>query len=175
MEQHEITAPDVRLHYVRLTNHLDVPFTDRHDGVPVSIGPGKSDNFPLDMAAHFFGNVMDPAASFRHVCKRQGWNTPAHLKPSETNPDKTVAELLFSKLEIKPVIYKMVEERPDLEQPIPADPAFAEEATARHALPVEERQAKPARAPARKKRKWTRRAKPAAAPAPAPVEAAEAV
>jgi hypothetical protein len=122
MEQHEITAPDVRLHYVRLTNHLDVPFTDRHDGVPVNILPGKSDNFPLDMAAHFFGNVMDPDASFRHVCKRQGWNTPGHLKPSEADPSKTVAEMLFSQLEIKPVIYKMVEEAPDLEQPIAADP-----------------------------------------------------
>jgi hypothetical protein len=174
MEQHEITAPDVRLHYVRLTNHLDVPFTDRHDGVPVSIGPGKSDNFPIDMAAHFFGNVMDPQASFRHVCKRQGWNTPAHLKPSETNPNKTVAELLFSKLEIKPVIYKMVEEKPDLEQPIPADPLTPDGSSAAGPL-IEERQAKPARAAVRKKRKWTRRTKPAAAPAPAPVEAAEAV
>ena len=126
MEQHEITAPDVRLHYVRLTNHLDVPFTDRHDGVPVSIGPGKSDNFPIDMASHFFGNVMDPPASFRHVCKRQGWNTPAHLKPSEADPSKTVAEMMYSQLEIKPVIYKMVEEKPDLEQPIPADPQAPE-------------------------------------------------
>ena len=96
MEQHDITAPDVRLHYVRLTNHLDVAFTDRHDGVPVSIGPGKSDNFPIDMASHFFGNVMDPQASFRHVCKRQGWNTPNHLKPSEEDPSKTVAEMLES-------------------------------------------------------------------------------
>ena len=122
MEQHEITAPDVRLHYVRLTNHMDVPFTDRHDGVPVSIGPGKSDNFPIDMAAHFFGDVMDPQASFRHVCKRQGWNTPGHLKASETDPSRTVAQELFSKLEIRPIVYKMVEEAPDLEQPIAADP-----------------------------------------------------
>lgn len=130
MEQHDITAPDVRLHYVRLTNHLDVPFTDRHDGVPVSIGPGKSDNFPIDMAAHFFGNVMDPQASFRHVCKRQGWNTPGHLKESEILPGKTVAEELFSKLEIKPIVYKMVEEKPDLDEPIPADPQPPEVARA---------------------------------------------
>jgi hypothetical protein len=122
MEPHEITAPGVRLHYVRVTNRGDVPFTDRHDGVPVSIPPGKSDNFPLDMAAHFFGDVTDPQAMFRHVCRRQGWNTPAHLRPSEDVPGKTLAEVLFSKLEIKPVVYKMVEEKPDLEQPIPADP-----------------------------------------------------
>jgi hypothetical protein len=122
MEQHEITSPDVRLHYVRLTNHLDVPFTDRHDGVPVNVLPGKSSNFDMAMAAHFFGNVMDPPASFRHVAKRQGWNTPGHLKPSESDPAKTVAEFLFSKLEIKPVVYKMVEETPDLDEAIPADP-----------------------------------------------------
>jgi hypothetical protein len=120
MEAHEITAPGVRLHYVRVTNRGDVPFTDRHDGVPVSIPPGKSDNFPLDMAAHFFGDVTDPQAMFRHVCRRQGWNTPAHLKPTESG--KTLAEEMFSKLDIKPVVYKMVEEKPDLEQPIPADP-----------------------------------------------------
>ena len=122
MEPQEITAPGIRLHYVRVTNRGDVPFTDRHDGVPVSIAPGKSDNFPLDMAAHFFGDVTDPQAMFRHVCRRQGWNTPAHLKPSEDVPGKTLAEVMFSKLEIKPVIYKMVEEKPDLDQPIPADP-----------------------------------------------------
>jgi hypothetical protein len=126
MEQHEITAPDVRLHYVRLTNHLDVPFNDRYDGVPYNILPGKSDNFTLHEAAHLFGDVMDPQASFRHVCKRQGWNTPGHLKPSESDPSKTVAELLFSKLEIKPVVYKMVEEKPDLDEPIPADPQAPE-------------------------------------------------
>jgi hypothetical protein len=124
MEQHEITAPDVRLHYVRLTNHLEVPFTDRHDGVPVSVGPGKSSNFDMAMAAHFFGNVMDPQASFRHVCKRQGWNTPGHLKLQDNG--KTLAEDLFSKLEIKPVVYKMVEEKPDLDEPIPADPQAPE-------------------------------------------------
>jgi hypothetical protein len=161
MEQHEITAPDVRLHYVRLTNHLDVPFTDRHDGVPVSIGPGKSDNFPIDMAAHFFGNVMDPQASFRHVCKRQGWNTPSHLKPSEAEPTKTVAELLFSKLEIKPIIYKMVEEKTDLEQPIPADP----QAPAVEHVVAAPKAAKPSR-PVVRRKKWARRAKPAAAPVP---------
>jgi len=122
MEQRDITEPNVRLHYVRLTNHLDVPFTDMHDGVPVKVMPGKSDNFDLAMAAHFFGDVTDAAAMFRHVCRRQGWNTPAHLKPSEAEAGKTVAEALFAKLEIKPVVYKMVEEKPDLESPIPADP-----------------------------------------------------
>jgi hypothetical protein len=113
---------EVRIKYVRVTNNGDIPFTDRHDGVPVRIDPGKSDNFPLDMAEHFFGNPSDPETMFRHVCRRQGWNTPAHLQPSEENPRMTVAQMLFSKLEIKPVVYKMVEEKVDLNEPIPADP-----------------------------------------------------
>lgn len=111
-----------RIKYVRVTNNGDIPFTDRHDGVPVRIDPGKSDNFPLDMAEHFFGNPSDPATMFRHVCRRQGWNTPKHLQPSEEDPKKTLAELLFSKLDIRPVVYKMVEETVDLNEPIPADP-----------------------------------------------------
>jgi hypothetical protein len=62
---------------------------------------------------------------FRHTCKRQGWNTPAHLKMGENG--KTLAEELFSKIDIAPVVYKMVEVQPDLEAPIPADPEVPEE------------------------------------------------
>lgn len=120
MEQQDFTTAGPRLHYVRLTNKGDVAFTDMHDGVPVSIGAGKSDNFPLDMAAHFFGDVTDPEAMFRHVSRRQGWNTPEHLKVGKDG--RTLAQEKFAKLEIKPVVYKMVEEKPDLESPIPADP-----------------------------------------------------
>jgi hypothetical protein len=122
MEQRDLGAPDLRIHYVRITNHLDVPFTDRHDGVPVSIPPGKSDNLPLDMAAHFFGYAYEVPRDvmFRHVCKRQGWNSPAHIKTGESG--QSLAEELFSKLEIKPVVYKMVEQTVDTDAPIPADP-----------------------------------------------------
>src|ERR1700674_5517513 len=119
MERPDITE-GMRIHYVRGTNHLDVPFTDRHDGVPVSIDPGKSENFPLDMAAHFFGNVEDPAVMFKHVSKRQGWNTPAHLLPTPSG--KTLAEVLFASVKIKRVVYKMVEEVTTTDAPIPADP-----------------------------------------------------
>ena len=118
----DLGATDIRTHYIRLTNNGKIAFTDRHDGVPVCIEPGKSDNFPLDMAAHFFGYHLDATndAMFRHTCKRQGWNTPAHLIKQESG--KTLAEELFASLEIKPVIYRMVEEKPDIDQPIPADP-----------------------------------------------------
>lgn len=111
-----------RIHYVRVTNNMAAPFTDRHDGVPVRILPGKSENFPLDMAAHFFGYAYGVPADvmFRHTCKRQGWNTQAHLATDETG--KTLAERYFAGLEIKPVIYKMVEEEIDDRNPIPADP-----------------------------------------------------
>ncbi len=114
-----------RVHYVRVTNHGDQPFTDRWDGIPVSIGPGKSDNLQLDMAGHFFGYHPDAPQDvmFLHVCKRQGWNTPADIKPGESG--KTVAEEKFAKLEIKPIVYKMVEVEPDLDAPIPADPVYS--------------------------------------------------
>lgn len=113
-----------RARYVRVTNNLDFPFNDRHDGVPVTIDPGKTENLPLDMAEHFFGYHDDvkPETMFRHVAKRQGWNTPEHVKQ---NPEtrKTLAETYFSKLKIEPVSYKLVEDQVlDSEKPIPADP-----------------------------------------------------
>lgn len=117
----DLGAPDIRTHYIRVTNKGQTSFTDRHDGVPVEIPPGRSDNFPLDMAAHFFGYSLDatPEQMFRHTCKRQGWNTPKHLDRDKSG--LTLAERLFAQLEIKPVIYRMVEETPDLDAPIPAD------------------------------------------------------
>jgi hypothetical protein len=122
MERPDLGAPDLRIHYVRVTNHGDQPFTDRWDGIPVSIPPGKADNLQLDMAGHFFGYFYGAAhdVMFRHTCKRQGWNTPAHLRVGKGG--KTLAEDLFAKIDIAPVVYKMVEVQPDLEQPIPADP-----------------------------------------------------
>lgn len=122
MEQRDLGAPDLRIHYIRVTNKLDVPFTDRWDGIPVAIMPGKSENLQLDMAAHFFGYhyEADPKAMFRHTCKRQGWNTPGHLAIQPSG--KTLAEENFAKIEIVPVVYKMVEVKPDLDAPIPADP-----------------------------------------------------
>jgi hypothetical protein len=127
MDKPDLGAPDLRIHYVRVINHLDVPFTDRWDGIPVAIMPGKSENLQLDMAAHFFGYYYqaDPQTMFRHTCKRQGWNTPAHLARQESG--KTLAEELFAKIEIVPVVYKMVEVKPDLDSPIPADPEMPEE------------------------------------------------
>ena len=116
----------MRARYVRVTNHSDAPFTDRHDGVPVTIEAGSSDNLPLDMAEHFFGyhDGATQEAMFLHVCKRQGWNTPEHLKQAEGG--KTLAQSLFAKLEIKPVTFKLVEEKIDTDAPIPADPQVPE-------------------------------------------------
>lgn len=119
MEQHDITAPGVRVHYVRITNHGDTTFTDRHDGVPIAIEPGRADNFPLDMATHFLGDFSNPEAMFRHVCRRQGWNTPAHLIAQPSG--KTLAQEKFAQLEIRPVVYKMVEETVNTDEPIPAE------------------------------------------------------
>ena len=122
MEHRDLGAPDLRIHYVRVTNNSEVPFTDMFDGVPVQIEPGKADNFQLDMAMHFFGYAygVTREVMFRHICKRQGWNTPAHLKAGESG--KSIAEEMFSKIDVKPVVYKMVEEKVDIDEPIPADP-----------------------------------------------------
>ena len=121
MADRALGAPDLRIHYIRVVNHLDVAFTDRWDGIPVRLEPGQTDNFQLDMAAHFFGYHygVDQATMFRHTCKRQGWNTPKHLERQPSG--KTLAEELFAGIEIKPVVYKMVEEKQDLDAPIPAD------------------------------------------------------
>ena len=120
---------EARVHYVRVTNGLAVPFTDRYDGVPVTLPPGKTENIPLDMAAHFFGYHpgVERATMLRHVARRQGWNTPDFDKQ---NPDtqKTLAEDYFDKLKIEPVMYKLVQvEEPDPKRPVPADPELPTE------------------------------------------------
>jgi hypothetical protein len=115
---------EARVHYVRVTNGLDFPFTDRYDGVPVTLPPGKSENLPLDMAAHFFGYHVDvdAATMLRHIARRQGWNTPDFVKQNEETR-KTKAEEYFGKLKIEPVMYKLVPaDDPDPKRPVPADP-----------------------------------------------------
>ena len=115
-------AVQMRAKYIRVINHGDTAFTDRHDGVPVTIDPGGWENLPLDMAEHFFGyhDGVNPEMMFRHVCKRQGWNTIEFLKVQESG--KTLAQERFDKIDIRPVVYKMVEQPMDLDAPIPADP-----------------------------------------------------
>ncbi len=128
MERPDLGAPDLRIHYIKVTNNLDVPFTDRWDGIPIQLGPGKSDNFQLEMANHFFGYFygVDREVMFRHTCKRQGWNTILHLKVGDNG--KSLAQDMFDKIEIKPVVYKMVEvAAPDIDAPIPADPEVPKE------------------------------------------------
>jgi hypothetical protein len=112
-----------RVKYVRVTNGLDVPFTDRHDGVPITIMPGRSENLPLDMAAHILGYHPDvePETMFRYICKRQGWNTPAHVKQNEGS-QKTLAREYFDKLKIEAIAFKLVPaDEPDPRKPVPAE------------------------------------------------------
>ena len=116
-------ADDVRVKYVKVYNGLDVAFTDRFDGVPVSIPPGKTENFPIDMAQHFFGYHpgVDRMGMLRHVARRQGWNTPEYVKQDAVS-HKTLADEYFDKLKIEPVLYKLVQVDADTSEPIPADP-----------------------------------------------------
>lgn len=119
-------AEQLRFKYIRLTNKGTTLFTDRHDGVPVKVPPGEAKNLPLDMAIHFFGWRPDvaPEEMFRHVCKRQGWNTVDFVKPEEDG--KTKAEKNFAALLIEPVMYRLVEVERDPSTPIPADPVVPE-------------------------------------------------
>lgn len=114
---------NTRLQYVRLTNNLPFAFTDRYDGVPVTVKPGASENFSQEMANHFFGPSLDPAAMMRHVAKRQGWNTPDFVKINDAT-GKNKAEEYFDLLKIEPVAYKLVPVQDDLDphEPIAADP-----------------------------------------------------
>jgi hypothetical protein len=119
-----------RIHYVRVTNGLKTAFTDRYDGVPVIIPPGKSTNLELSIAAHLLGYQpgVDDEAMFRHVSRRQGWNTADYAKPDDDDPDKTRARALFDKLKIEAVAYKMVPvDDPDPRKPIPADAAIPDD------------------------------------------------
>jgi hypothetical protein len=109
-----------RIHYVRVTNKGDTDFTDMFDGVPVTIVSKESTNMEPDMAGHLFG-YRDGASReemFKYTAKRQGWNTPAHLVRTK---GKTEAERLFDQFDIAQVTYRMVEDTPDLNAPIPAD------------------------------------------------------
>ena len=128
----QLPAETVRVKYVRVTNNGDVMFTDRHNSVPLRIKPGESKHVPLEAAAHIFGWVhgADPDQMFRHVQRRQGWNTPEYLK---VDPDtgKTLAEKNFAKLKIEPVLYRLVEVERDPSEPIAADPEPEPEETPR--------------------------------------------
>ena len=125
MEQDE---PQVRIKYVRVTNLGDVMFHDRHNGVPVKIQPGESKNIPLEPAAHIFGWKPDvePDVMFRHIQKRQGWNTVEMLKVDSAT-GLSQAQVNFSRLKIEPVMYRLVEVERDPTKPVAADPQPPEE------------------------------------------------
>jgi hypothetical protein len=125
MEQDE---PQVRIKYVRVTNLGDVMFHDRHNGVPVKIQPGESKNIPLEPAAHIFGWKPDVESDvmFRHIQKRQGWNTVEMLKVDPAT-GLSQAQANFSRLKIEPVMYRLVEVERDPTKPVAADPQPPEE------------------------------------------------
>jgi hypothetical protein len=103
---------DVRVQYLRVTNGTDKPWSDRHDGVPVTLAPGQSQNIPLDMAAHFFGwhQHIDQATMLRHMARRQGWNAGDYIVQDPEVQRRLAAEF-FETFQIEPVTYKLVEEK----------------------------------------------------------------
>jgi hypothetical protein len=113
---------DERIARVRVTNGLQQVYSDRYDGVPISLQPGEMKIFDLETAAHIFG--WHPGASVeeitRYVGKRQGWNSTAHLARDDSG--RTLAERMGALIKLEPVYYKVIEEGADPNAPIPADP-----------------------------------------------------
>jgi hypothetical protein len=109
------TAEDVRVRYVRVTNNTDAVWSDRHDGVPVTLKPGDSENIPLDMAAHFFGysTNVKPVTMLAHMARRQGWNA-GDFVVQDPAVRARLADEFFDKFRIEPVSYRLV---PDHEPP----------------------------------------------------------
>ena len=102
---------DVRVRYVRVVNNTDKVWSDRHDGVPVTLQPGDSENIPLDMAAHFFGyhaNVK-PVTMLSHMARRQGWNS-GDFTVQDPAVRQRLADEFFAKFQIEPVSYRLVPE-----------------------------------------------------------------
>ena len=127
---------EVRVKYVRVTNLGETLFSDRHDSVPLKIEPGQSKHVAIEVAAHIFGwfQGVEKDQMFRHIQRRQGWNTPKYLETDETG--KTLAERCFAKLKIEPVLYKLVEVERDPSAPIAADPQLPDEARAPRRIDV---------------------------------------
>lgn len=127
-----------RIHYVRVTNNLPFTYTDRFDGVPFTLRPGKTDNIPPQWADHMFGFKpgVSPDQMLRHIAKRQGWNT-SEFVTIDDRTGKTKAQEYFEKLVIVPVAYKFVPaEEPDPREPVPADPEIPQaDAAARRPRP----------------------------------------
>jgi hypothetical protein len=102
---------DVRVRYVRVINNTDQVWSDRHDGVPVTLQPGDSENIPLDMAAHFFGysTNVKPVTMLNHMARRQGWNF-GDFTVQDPAVRQRLADEFFAKFVIEPVSYRLVPE-----------------------------------------------------------------
>jgi len=116
-----------RIHYVKLTNGLPFAWSDRFDGIPFYVAPGKFENIPLEAAVHMLGfsDPPDFERMKRHVCRRMGWNTPEFVLPDKETK-RIRADDYWAMLKIEPVVYKLVRvdgDEIDPKAPVPADPA----------------------------------------------------
>ena len=122
-----MAADDVteqRVRFLRVTNNTEQIWSDSYDGVPVTIEPGKTQQIPLEMAAHFFGWHPDvtQAEMMHHLARRRGWRDQKFWVLDDPLHDEKVAAEVFEKFLIEPVTYKLVEERPATQAraPVPA-------------------------------------------------------
>lgn len=88
---------------IKVTNKNDFDISDGYDGVPFVFPAKGSLVIPADAALHIFGwqPGADPKDVFRHVQRRWGYNTPAHV---EAGTDKKV----IGNIIITPVVYRLV-------------------------------------------------------------------
>ena len=96
-------AEPPRILHVRVLNRNDFPLHDMYDSVPYTFAPGVAVSIPVDAAAHIFGwyEDGDPVVMRRYCQRRFGWNTPA-MQQSNVHND------WFDKLDIKPMLYRLV-------------------------------------------------------------------
>jgi hypothetical protein len=116
-------AADVRVRYVRVYNGTDEVWSDRYDGVPITLQPGDTQDLDLAMALHFFGYApgVEPATMLLHIAGRTArtdgdWGSIR----ADLQMRRRVAEKFFEKFTIEPISFKLVEEQPAVQQPVPA-------------------------------------------------------
>jgi hypothetical protein len=110
-----------KVHYIRVVNRNPFPIYDRYDGIQYAFPPLEKVTVPVDVATHIFGYKPDASEDdmFRHVQRRFGWNSLAMVQNEQDR-------MYFDNLDIKPIIYELVEVPLDRDEE-PTPPQLDEE------------------------------------------------
>jgi hypothetical protein len=104
-EEQALVTGEPQILQLRVYNFNEFDIPDRFDGTLYVLEKNKSLDYPIDAAFHIFGwhKDVDPEVMKRHCQKRFGWNTPGMIQEGR-------AELFWSLLQFKPIMYRMVPE-----------------------------------------------------------------